>query len=241
MIIFRNMSCFSHIWDKLDYSVIILYLTIIPFYHMQCFSGIWDGLLFLHLINILLSHYFFLLKCNFLCSLGEFFFSWNKIFYQLYLFPNRIFLGCSEKKQPFTIFGISGLLWRVFIFFSLIICFISFPFYSLVWLLEFWESIYYFARETCFTIFYVFVKLRSLDYIFTIWECFVLITYLQCNIFICLRYLWRTIFLPLNNMFFRIAFVSDTWEEPYYFTLIRFFSVFYLSQIPGKNHVTSPQ
>ena len=126
-------------------------------------------------------------------------------------------------------------------FFGLIICFISFPFYSLVWFLEFWESIYYFARETCFTIFYVFVKLRSLDYIFTIWECFVLITYLQCNIFICLRYLWRTIFLRLNNMFFRIAFVSDTWEEPYYFTLIRFFSVFYLSQIPGKNHVTLPQ
>ena len=178
----------------------------------------------------------FLSKCNSLCSLGEFFFSWNKIFYQLLHF-SQVF----RKKKPFTIFGISRLLWRVFIFFGLIICFISFPFYSLVWFLEFWESIYYFARETCFTIFYVFVKLRSLDYIFTIWECFVLITYLQCNIFICLRYLWRTIFLRLNNMFFRIAFVSDTWEEPYYFTLIRFFSVFYLSQIPGKNHVTLPQ
>ena len=36
-----------------------------------------------------------------LCSLGEFLFSWNKIFYQLYLFPNRIFLGCSEKKITF--------------------------------------------------------------------------------------------------------------------------------------------
>ena len=146
-------------------------------------------------------------------------------------------------------------------FFGLTICFISLPFYSLVWFLEFWESIYYFARETCFTIFYVFVKLRSLDYIFTIWECFVLITYLQCNIFICLRYLWRTIFLRLNNMFFRIAFVSDTWEEPYYFTLRLFFrilfvsdiwedsyhfaliicfSILHLSQVPRKNHITSP-
>ena len=43
----------------------------------------------------------FLLKCNSLCSLGEFFFSWNEIFYQLYLFPNHIFLGCSEKKITF--------------------------------------------------------------------------------------------------------------------------------------------
>ena len=183
----------------------------------------------------------FLLKCNSLCSLGEFFFSWNKIFYQLYLFPNRIFLGCSEKKKkPFTIFRISRLLWRVFIFFGLIICFISFPFYSLVWFLEFWESIYYFARETCFTIFYVFVKLRLLDYIFTIWECFVLITYLQCNIFICLRYLWRTIFLRLNNMFFRIAFVSDIWEHSYHFALIICFSILHLYQISRKNHITSP-
>ena len=142
-------------------------------------------------------------------------------------------------------------------FFGLIICFASFP----LLFLEFWESIYYFARETCFTIFYVFVKLRSLDYIFTIWECFVLITYLQCNIFICLRYLWRTIFLRLNNMFFRIAFVSDTWEELYYFALRLFFrilfvsdiwedsyhfaliicfSILHLSQIPRKNHITSP-
>ena len=78
---------------------------------------------------------------------------------------------------------------------------------------------------------------------------FVLITYLQCNIFICLRYLWRTIFLRLNNMFFRTAFVSDkchfalivffhtpfvsdTWEESCYFGLIICLPVFYLSQIP---------
>ena len=60
---------------------------------------------------------------------------------------------------------------------------------------------------------------------------FVLITHLQCNIFICLRYQWRTIFLHLHDMFFRIAFVSDTWEEPYCFVLRLCFSVFYLSQI----------
>ena len=44
---------------------------------------------------------------------------------------------------------------------------------------------------------------------------FVLITYLQCTIFNCLRYLRRTIFLRLNKMFFHIAFVSDTWEQPH--------------------------
>ena len=155
-------------------------------------------------------------------------------------FSESHFSRVFRKKKPFTIFGISRLLWRVFIFFGLIICFISFPFYSLVWFLEFWESIYYFARETCFTIFYVFVKLRSLDYIFTIWECFVLITYLQCNIFICLRYLWRTIFLRLNNMFFRIAFVSDIWEHSYHLALIICFSILHLYQISRKNHITSP-
>ena len=69
---------------------------------------------------------------------------------------------------------------------------------------------------------------------------FVLITYLQCNIFICLTYQWRTIFLRLNNMFFRFAFVLDTWEEPSYFVLRLCFSVFYLSQISEKIHITSP-
>ena len=43
---------------------------------------------------------------------------------------------------------------------------------------------------------------------------------------ICLRYLRRAIFLRLNDMFFRIPFVSDTWEELYYFALIICFSVF---------------
>ena len=113
---------------------------------------------------------FFLLKCNSVCSLGKFFFSWNKIFYQLYLFPNRIFLRCSEKNNNLLLYSEYPSCFGGSFFFGLIICFISFPFYSLVWFLEFWESIYYFARETCVTFFYV-LKLRSLVYIFTIWEC----------------------------------------------------------------------
>ena len=63
---------------------------------------------------------------------------------------------------------------------------------------------------------------------------FVLITYLQCNIFICLRYQWRTIFLHLSNMFSRIAFVSDTQEESYYFLLkIMFFRINHSRDSPG--------
>ena len=238
MIIFRNMSSFSHVWDKLDYSVIILYLTIIPFYHMQRFSGIWDGLLFLHLINIFLSHYFFLLKCNSLSLL--FFLSWNKIFYQLYLFPNRIFLRCSEKKITFNYIRNLPAALEGLYFFGLIICFISFPFYSLVSFLEFWESILLLCRRNMFYHFFCFrvIAFASLHiYYLTV---FVLIMYLQCNIFICLRYRWRTIFLRLISMFFRIAFVSDTWEEPFYFVLRLCFSVFYLSQISEKIHITSP-
>ena len=45
----------------------------------------------------LLSHYFFLLKCNSLCSLGEFFFSRNKIFYQLYRIA--FFSGVPKKNN----------------------------------------------------------------------------------------------------------------------------------------------
>ena len=108
----------------------------------------------------------FLLKCNSLCSLREFFFSWNKIFYE-FLHFSQVF----RKKVTFYYIRNNPAALEGLYFFGLIICFISLPFYSFVWFLEFWESIYYFARETCFTIFYVFVKLRSLVYIFTIWEC----------------------------------------------------------------------
>ena len=52
--------------------------------------------------------------------------------------------------------------------------------------------------------------------------------------FICLRYLGRTILFYLNIMFFHISFISDIWEEPYYFPLIISFSIFDLFQIPGK-------
>ena len=37
-------------------------------------------------------------------------------------------------------------------------------------------------------------------------------------------------------MFFRISFVSDISEEPCYFALIIWFSLFHLFQIAGKNH-----
>ena len=113
----------------------------------------------------------FLLKCNCLYSLVEFFFSWNKTFYNRYLFSESHFSQVSRKKITFHYIRNFPITLEGLYFFGFVVCFISFPFYSLVWFLEFWESIYYFARETCFNIFYVSVKLCSLVYIFTIWEC----------------------------------------------------------------------
>ena len=124
--------------------------------------------------SFILSTYFyhltFLIKMKLSLLFGIIFLLLKRNILLVKSFSESHFSPVYRKKKPFTIFGISRLLWRVFVFFGLIICFISFPFYSLVWFLEFWESIYYFARETCFTIFYV-LKLRSLVYIFTIWEC----------------------------------------------------------------------
>ena len=144
-----------------------------------------------------------------------------------------------KKKTFYYIRNIPAALEGLY-FFGLIICFISFPFYSLVSFLEFWESILLLCRRNMFYHFFCFrvIAFASLHiYYLTV---FVLIMYLQCNIFICLRYRWRTIFLRLISMFFRIAFVSDTWEEPFYFVLRLCFSVFYLSQISEKIHITSP-
>ena len=181
----------------------------------------------------------FLSKCNCLFSLGEFSFSWNKTFYHLYLFPNHILLRCSKRKSPFTIFGISRLLWRVFIFrldnmfylvSFLLSCMILRVLGKHLWLRQ--RNMFY--HFLCFRE----IAFRSLHIYFL--RVFVLITYLQCNIFICLKYLRRTMFLCLNNVFFRILFVTDIWKEPYYFALITCFSVFHLSQISEKNHINSP-
>ena len=181
----------------------------------------------------------FLLKCNSLCSLGEFFFSWNKIFYQLYLFPNRIFLGCSEKKKTFYYIrnipaALEGLYFfrldNMFYLVSFLLTCMIFRVLGKHLLLRQRNMFYHFL---CFEIVFASLHIYYL-------RMFVLITYLQCNIFICLTYQWRTIFLRLNNMFFRFAFVLDTWEEPSYFVLRLCFSVFYLSQISETIHITSP-
>ena len=201
---------------------------------MQCFSGIWDGLLFLHLINIRLWHYFFYQNAT-LSALWENFSSHEIKYFTSYC----IFLRCSEKKNLLLYSEYPG-------------CFGGSLFFRL-------DNMFYLASFllTCMifrvlgkhlllcqrNMFYHLLCFREIAfaslYIYYLWV-FVLIRYLQCNIFICLRYHWRTIFLYLNNMFFRVAFVSDTWEEPYYFVLRLCFSVFYLSQISEKIHINSP-
>ena len=96
-----------------------------------------------------------------------------------------------------------------------------------------WEEPYYFAFMVCFSMFHLSQKPERSLITFTVHYVFLY--------FICLRYLRRTILLHLINMFFRLRFVSDTWEEPYYFDLIIYFSVLHLSQKSEKNHVTLPQ
>ena len=176
---------------------------------------------------------------------------------QLSLLSRRIFLFLKQNILPFISFYESHFT-KVFqkkitfyyirnipaaleglYFFGLIICFISFPFYSLVWFLSSGKA-FITAPEKHVLPFFMFSWncIPSLHIYFL--RVFVLITYLQCNIFICLRYLRRTIFLRHNNIFFRILFVRDIWKEPYYFALIICFSVFHLSQISEKNHTTSP-
>ena len=170
--------------------------------------------------------------CSFSCLEIKYFTS--------YIFFRIAFFSGVLKKITFYCIGNNPAALEGLYFFGLIICFISFPFYSLVSFLEFWESILLLCRRNMFYHFFCFrvIAFASLHiYYLTV---FVLIMYLQCNIFICLRYRWRTIFLRLISMFFRIAFVSDTWEEPFYFVLRLCFSVFYLSQISEKIHITSP-
>ena len=85
-------------------------------------------------------------------------------------------------------------------------------------LYDFWSSeTAFIAWAIHFTDFYIFVKLRWLVYIFTIWECH----YLQCYIFI-------------------IFHLSQISEKDYNASLKNFFSIFYLSQIPGKNDIILP-
>ena len=81
--------------------------------------------------------------------------------FTIYILSKLHFAQMFQKKIAFTIFGLSWPLWRVFIFYGVIICFILFPFYSLVWFLEFWNDIYCLSNT-----FYHF--LYFLVYIFTI-------------------------------------------------------------------------
>ena len=181
----------------------------------------------------------FILKRNSLCSLREFFFSWNKIFYHLYLFPSRVFLRCCEKKMIFYYIrnipaALEGLYYfrleNMFYLVSFLLTCIIFRVLEKHLLLRQRKMFYHFL---CFRE----IALARLHIYYL--RVFVLITYLQC-IFICLRCQWRTIFLRLNNMFFRIAFVSDIWEHSYHFALIICFSILHLYQVSRKNHITSP-
>ena len=66
-------------------------------------------------------------------------------------------------------------------------------------------------------------------------RAFHLIMYLQCYIFI-IFHLSRIseggpYFFTLIVCFSKFAFVSDTWEEPYYFALKLWFYIFHFSQI----------
>ena len=106
------------------------------------------------------------------------------------------------------------------ILFSLKIMVLHISFFS-----DILEEPYYFALIICFSIFPIcFRNLRR--------------TLLLC--LNCLRYLERITLLRFNNMFFHISLVPGTREDPRYFALL-IFLIFHLSQIPGKNHITSLQ
>ena len=97
------MSCFSHVWDKHDYSDIIIHFTIFLFYHMQCFSGIWDGLLFLHVTNIPLSHYPFY-KNAAVSIFWENFFSLETKYFTIYIFFRIAFFSDVPKENTLLLY-----------------------------------------------------------------------------------------------------------------------------------------
>ena len=111
---------------------------------------------------------------------------------------------------------------------TILFCF-NIIFFHISFVSDIWEP-YYFTLTTCFSIFDL-SQIPRKNHIILPWHY--LFPY-----FICLRYL-RTTLLYLNNMFFHISFVSDIWE-PHYFILTTCFSIFDLSQIPGKNHIILP-
>ena len=111
------MSCFLRVWDELDYSYnIILLLDNILTYHIPFLSYV---VLFRYLRWAFTSspskHTFitlsFLLKCKCLCSLGEFFFSWNKTFYQFIFSWIAFFWGVPKENTLFLYSDYPGRFW----------------------------------------------------------------------------------------------------------------------------------
>ena len=129
---------------------------------LRCLRWIFIPSLYKHTFIILL----FFLKWNCLYSLGEFFFSWKKIFHQLYLFPNCIFLRCPERKYYFTIFGISRSFLLSCMFFRVL------GKYFLIRMSTIFYHFLYFPESTFVSVHYYY------------FSEFVLITYLQYYIFI---------------------------------------------------------
>ena len=226
--IFRNMSCFSHVWVEHDYSAIIIYFTIFPFYHMQCFSGIWDGFLFLHLTNILLSHYPFFKNATFLLSARTFLFLKQNIS-PIVSFFELNFSQMSRKKIPFYY------IWNIPVLFTLLHVFrvlgkhflfrLSTIFYHFLY---FCESAFVSVHNYCFS---EFVLITFLIILFTILH-FHYITFVSD--------IWgEPYFFTLIMCFFCNPCDADTWEEPYYFALIMCFFVFHLSQISEKSYINS--
>ena len=172
---------------------------------------------------------------------GRIFLLLKQIILPFLSFSKLHFSQVSQKKIAFYyIRNIPAALEGLY-FSGLIICFILFPLYSLIWFLEFWDSIYYTSNTFYYFLYFREIAFASLHIYYL--KVFVLTTYLQCYIFIVFylpQILRRTILLRFNNMFFHITFVSDTWEERYYFALTLCFFLFHLSQISEKNYVTSP-
>lgn len=73
------LSRYPNVWNKLNYSTVIIYFIMFPFYYMLCFTGIPERLFLLDLRNIILPHYTFYCKHLPLVS-GRIFISWTKYF-----------------------------------------------------------------------------------------------------------------------------------------------------------------
>ena len=126
--------------------------------------------MFLHLYK----HPFITLPFLLKCSLGKHFTIYS--FFQIALSS-----GVSIKIAFYYIRNILAALEGLY-FFGVIICFISFSFYSLVWFLEFWNSIYRLSNTLYLFLYFHETAFTSLHICYL--RVFVLITYLQRYIFI---------------------------------------------------------